>query len=345
MKIAITSTPFFGCPPPKYGGLELVCYDLACGLAELGHKVVLFAPNGSQIPPNGFLYETGEPLTTVNVDWLAAEEKMWNVYKDTLTDFEIVQSHDWFGFAYASKLANPKLKVCHTHHGGLNAEYWLKSKPPFKLNFIGVSNWMTRVYASQGMPSKFVYNGVDLDKYPYQEKKSDRLLFVGRLDSFKRPHIAIEVAKKMNLGLDIVGGSFVADVPYMNSIKQQCDGSQITLHLDATQEEKTKLYQNAKAVIFPSKMGEPFGLIVPEAGACGTAVIGSKDGAIPETIKEGVTGFVCDTVDEMIEAVKKVGSISPEACRKRTEENFSRQVMAKGYERLYKTIVFHGEEW
>lgn len=344
MKIALISTPFFGVPPEKYGGLELVVWDLACGLIELGHRVVVFAPKGSKIPPGGFVVETDEPLTTVGVDWLAAEEKMYAVYKDALKDFDIVHSHDWFGFAYASKKDNPGLRVCHTHHGGLNADWWLKTKPPFKLNFIAISDWMRRVYVSQGLEAKFVYNGIELAKYPFQEKKGDRLLFVGRLDSFKRPHIAIEVAKKAGLGLDIVGGSFVNDVPYMESVKAQCDGDQVKLHLDATQEEKTALYQNARAVIFPSKMGEPFGLIVPEAGACGTPVIGSRDGAISETILEGVTGFICDTTDEMVAAVNKAPLISPSACRQRVEQSFSRQTMAKDYEKLYSEIM-EGHEW
>ena len=344
LKIALISTPFFGVPPQKYGGLELIVWDLACGLTKLGHKVVVFAPKGSQIPPNGFVYETGEPINNVRVDWLKVEGDMAQVYGYKLKDFDIIHSHDWFGMSYAYKATNPSLKMCHTHHGHINPEWWCKTKPPFKLNFIGISKWMQAVYKSMGMESQYCYNGIELDKYPYQEKKGDRLLFVGRLDSFKRPHIAIEVAKKMSLGLDIVGGSFVNDIPYMESIKQQCDGVKIKLWLDATQEEKTKLYQNARAVIFPSKMGEPFGLIVPEANACGTPVIGSKDGAIPETIEEGVNGFICDTVEGMCYAAERTHIIKPENCRKRVEQHFSREAMAQNYEKLYK-LILDGKEW
>lgn len=344
MKIALTSTQFFGVPPPRYGGLELIVWDLANGLLKLGHKVVIFAPKGSQIPPDGFLYETGEPLGSVQVNWLQSEENMWKLYKDKLPDFDIVHGMNWFGFEYASKAENPNLHVTHTHHGGLNPEWWCKNKPAFKLNMISISRWMEAVYRSQGIESRFCYNGIELEKYPYQEKKGDRLLFVGRLDSFKRPHIAIEVARSAGLGLDVVGGSFVQDVQYMESIKRECDGSTIKLHLDATQEEKVYLYQNAKCVIFPSKMGEPFGLIVPEANACGTPVIGSRDGAIPETIENAANGFICDTVTEMVEAVRKVDMVSPKVCRKRVEDRFSRLAMAKGYERLY-TDIMEGREW
>jgi len=344
MNIALISSPFFTVPPSKYGGLEMIVWDLAHGLIKLGHKVVIFAPKGSQVPSNGFVYETGEPIDTVNVDWLKAEEDMWKVYKDKLKDFDIVHGHNWFGFEYAFKLENIKYKVLHTHHGHINQDWWCKTKPPYKLNFITLSKFMQAEAKTQGIESQYVYNGIDLNKYPYQENKGDRLLFVGRLDSLKRPHIAIEIAKKMNLGLDIVGGSFVNDLNYLNQIKQQCDGNQIKLYLNATQEEKVKLYQNAKCVIFPSKMGEPFGLIVPEGSACGTAIIGSRDGAIPETIENGINGFVCDTVDEMCFAVERINEIKPESCRKRVEQNFTLEIMTKNYERFYREAL-EGKEW
>lgn len=167
--------------------------------------------------------------------------------------------------------------------------------------------------------------------------------FVGRLDSFKRPHIAIEVAKQVGLGLDIVGGSFVNDIPYMEQVKQACDGKNIKLYLDASHTEKIALMQSAKAVIFPSLMGEPFGLITPEANACGTPVIGSRDGAIPEILQDGVSGFICDTVDEMVSAVKKIDSIRPEDCRKNAER-FSREISAVNYVEAYRNII-SGAEW
>ena len=346
LRIALISTPFFGVPPQKYGGLELIVWDLACGLIKLGHKVIIFAPKGSQIPKGGFIYETGEPLDTVNADWLKAEEDMFNRYIiNHLDGIQILHGHNWFGFEYLVKNKYPNIKVAHSHHGHINPDWWCKTKPPFKLNFITLSKFMQTEAKQQGIESQYVYNGIDLDKYPYQEKKGDRLLFVGRLDSFKRPHIAIEIAKKMNLGLDIVGGSFVADVNYMNQIKQQCDGSQIVLHLDATQEEKTRLYQNAKCVIFPSKMGEPFGLVGIESLACGTPVIASNDGGIPESIIDGKVGFICQNTEEMIEAFKKIDTIIPINCHKWVVENFSREIMAKNYETLYKRILQDGGEW
>lgn len=344
MDIALISSPMLSCPPKEYGGLELIVWNLANGLTELGHKVVLFAPKGSKTPKNGFLFETPPPQDKADADWLGAEKNMWTVYDPLLDDFDIICAHNWFGMEYASKVRKPDLKVCHVHHGGLSADWWNKSKPPFKLNFIAISDWMVTVYASQGVTARRCYNGINIEDYPFQKDKGDRLLFVGRLDSFKRPMIAIEVAKKLNMGLDIVGGSFVQDVNYMKQVKHACDGTQIKLHRDAPHEKKVELYQNAKAVLFPSKMGEPFGLIVPEANACGTPVIATPDGAIPEVLADGETGFLCNTIDEIHKAVKKADTIDPKACRKRVEENFTKEIMAKNYLEKYKEIIV-GNEW
>lgn len=345
LKIALLSTPFITVPPRNYGGLERVVADLAYSLAQAGQEVTVFAPDDSYVEGCKMAC-FGPALEKVQVDWLKAEGDAISMVASSLANdgHDIIHGCNWFGLEYALKAQKPELKVCHTHHGGLNMDYWGRSKPPWPLNLISLSSWMQRVYASQGFSSRPVYNGIPLEQYQFKAEKGDRLLFVGRLDSFKRPHIAIEVARKAGLGLDIVGGSFVHDTAYMETIKQACDGQQIQLHLDASHEEKIELYQNAKAVIFPSKMGEPFGLIVPEANACGTGVIASRDGAIPETIEEGVTGFICDSVDEMVEAMGKVDSIKPEACRQRVERLFSREVMAKNYVEAYKSIL-NGDEW
>jgi glycosyltransferase involved in cell wall biosynthesis len=196
------------------------------------------------------------------------------------------------------------------------------------------------------MPARFVYNGIDTARYAFKKEKGDRLLFVGRLSPVKRPHMAIEIARQLGMKLDIVGGSFVApqEVQYMEHIKSMCDGSQIVMHADASHEEKVELMQNARCLIFPSNMGEPFGLCPAEAMSCGTGVVCSSDGAIPEVVENEVTGYVCHSQDEMLAAVKKMGVIRPEDCRTRVERLFSRRVMAENYVQRYREIL-GGDEW
>lgn len=358
LKIGIISSPFLRTPPDTYGGLEQIVADLAYCLAKQGHEVTIFAADGSKVKGCKII-EFGPPTLKAQVNWLEEEKKAYLKIKHLLKDFDIIHGHTWFGFEYAYKAEVPQAKVCHTHHGALNLEWWKRSPPPFKLNFIAISNWMRKLYKAQGFNAKFVYNGINLKRYPFKKEKGERLLFVGRIDKFKQPHIAIEVAKKLNMGLDIVGGTFVQDPSYLEQIRKMCDGKQIKFYPDVPHRKKVELMQNAKCVLFPSAMGEPFGLVPVEAMACGTPVVALNDGAVEEVINEG--GIVCDVfnkqitpkgavyslkrnpVEALAEAIEKVSSISPFDCRMNAER-FSREKMTANYLNLYKQIL-NGEEW
>lgn len=342
LRIGMVSSPFFGVPPKGYSGLEMVVWDLCCALAKMGHEVTLFAPKGSQAPLNGKLVETGEPAQSVKVDWLKAERDNYEIIKNQLGGLDIIHGHGWFGFEYLAKTRNPQLKVCHTHHGGLSLDWWSRSKPPFKLNLIGISQWMQTVYRSQGFESRFVYNGVDLDKYVYHKRKGDRLMFLGRISRIKAPHTAIEVAKKAGIGLDVVGGtSFVDDPSYVEQVRSMCDGKQTVFVGEVDHETKLKYLQKAKALLVPSRFGEPFGLISVEAMAVGTPVIALNDGALSEVVKEG--GIMCNDSESMVYAVKQVGGILPKDCRTNAGR-FSRERMAENYLQKYYEVL-SGNEW
>ncbi len=343
MKVGLVSTQFFGVPPKGYSGLEMVVWDLACGLAKRGHQVTLFAPEGSQAPPGGQLIVTGPALSSVNADWLASETKAYEALQGHVNGLDIVHGHNWFGCEYLLKMADNSRKVCHTHHGHLNQEFWCRSKPPFKLNFIAISGFMADEYRSAGIASRAAYNGIDLEKYSFWPDKGGRLLFVGRLDKFKQPHVAIEVAKKAGLPIDIVGGTFVQDEAYLDQVRAMCDGKMVNLYENASHQVKAGLLELARALLFPSAMGEPFGLVAAEAMACGTPVIALNDGAISEVVDPSC-GFVVATADEMVEAINHLSEINPRACRDRVETYFSRDVMAARYEELYQDIL-RGEEW
>jgi glycosyltransferase involved in cell wall biosynthesis len=227
------------------------------------------------------------------------------------------------------------------------------------MNLIAISEFMAKTYTAQGFPAKHVYNGINLEAYPFKANHGDRLVYVGRFVSFKQPDVAVKVAQKLGLGLDLVGGA--VEQPYFDEkIKPYIDGENIRLHWKASHEEKVKILQNAKALLFPSFMAEPFGLVAVESMACGCPVVGLNDGAIEEVVKEG--GIVCnvfekkiveakgavynlkrDPVEAMVEAVKKIHSITSEDCR-RNAERFSRERCAENYECLYKEIL-EGNEW
>ena len=357
LKIALISTPFLTTPPRTYGGLEQIVADLGECLAKK-NDVTIFATDGSRVKGCEVVH-CGKATETTQVNWLQAERAMYEVYKNQLKDFDIVHGHNWFGFEYAVKAENPHLKVCHTHHGRIALEWWEKSKPPFKLNLIAISKWMQRIYKAQGFDCQYAYNGINLSKYPFQKEKSNYLIFVGRIDKFKQPHLAIDVAKALNIDLYIVGGTFVQDAQYLEHIRSMCDGIGIKFYPDAPHQVKVKLMQNAKCLLFPSAMGEPFGLVACESMATGTPVVAFNDGAIEEVVREG--GIICDVFDKqitskgavynikgnpleaLVQAVGKADSIKPEDCR-RNAERFSREAMGSAYEKLYRQIL-DGAEW
>jgi len=352
MKIGILATSFFGCPNPRYGGAERMSWNLACGLTARGHKVILYAPDNSQKPPNGFLFKTGPALDTVNVNWVEEEREDWNNIKHTFDDLDIIMGDAWFGFEYASKSENPSLNACHRHHGHLNYEFWGKSAPPFKLNMIAISKWMKHCFetgydgkAPMKIPSKVCYNGVAIEEYPYKENKGNRLLFLGRIDPVKGPHHAIDVAEKTKAPIDIVGAtSFVANEQYVLDIKARCQQSLYANFIgEVSHPAKLEFLQNAKALIACSSFGEPFGLHFVEALASGTPVISTRDGAAPEIVEHGESGFIANDVNEMVDLISLTETIMSTNCRKRATQ-FSQSVMARRMEELYN-LILEGQEW
>lgn len=221
-----------------------------------------------------------------------------------------------------------------------------------KPNLVAISKWMkdyTGMYFKQigyNVSCQHVHNGIDLDKYLFNPniKRTDRLLYVGRFSKFKQPHMAIQVAKRSNLPIDLVGGTFIDDINYLKEIESMCNGNNIAIYKDVGHDFKIKKMQEAKCLIFPSKMGEPLGLVAQEAMACGCPVIATRDGAIPEVVLHNETGFICDTEEQMVEAIKNIDKIDPLKCRKHVEDNFSRLKMAENYVRLYQRIL-NNDEW
>ena len=179
--------------------------------------------------------------------------------------------------------------------------------------------------------TEFVHNGVDLSEYPIKQQKDSYLLFLAKAKwRVKNLAGSIRIAKAAKLPLHVAGGR----APFWHR--------GVASHGTIDGEKKIRLIQNARALLFPIIWEEPFGIAVIEALACGTPVIATPRGALPEILTKNC-GVLGNSFEELVDGVEKAMFISPEACRARVEEAFSHYKMAEKYLFYYKKILSNGK--
>jgi glycosyltransferase involved in cell wall biosynthesis len=165
------------------------------------------------------------------------------------------------------------------------------------------------------------------------------LAFLGRISPEKRADRAIEIAKRAGVPLKLAAKVDKADESYFNEmIRPLLKGRGVEYIGEVNDSEKQAFLGGASALLFPIDWPEPFGLVQIEAIACGTPVIGWRRGSVPEIIEHGVTGFIVEGIDEAVDAVHNIGSLSREAVRKRFDERFTIERVAQDYVRVYESL-------
>jgi len=189
-----------------------------------------------------------------------------------------------------------------------------------------------------------IYNGVPIEKYEYAAKvASDApFVFLGRVERIKGAHTAIQIAKRTGRRLIIAGNhaDMGEDRDYFdNEILPHCDNTFIEYVGPVNDLQKKEILGKAAALLFPIEWEEPFGIVMAEALACGTPIIAFKRGSVPEVVQDNVTGFICQTVEEMARKAKDVHTLDRFRCRQTAEQRFSDQVITSDYENLYLSCV------
>ena len=186
-------------------------------------------------------------------------------------------------------------------------------------------------------------NALDLSVYPFRPERGDYLLFLGRMTADKGAHRAVTVAIESGVPLKLAGKC-------REPLEQQYFDEFVRPHLsdrieyvgEVTHGEKVELLQHARATLFPIEWDEPFGLVMIESMACGTPVIATRFGAVPEVIEDGVSGVIVDKWREMEFALDRAAAIDPHVQRRIVEERFSPQRMVDDYVRAYEATI---ERW
>jgi glycosyltransferase involved in cell wall biosynthesis len=343
VRIAQIAPLYESVPPEAYGGTERVIAGLCDGLTARGHEVVLFAADSSETaasleaygPPlrrrmtRGELADVGPHLHLRLLD---------DVYRQA-DQFDVVHSHvDVWTLPFTGRTQTPTVV---TLHGRLDLDQVRGVLPLYPdVAIVSISDAQRQPLAGDDVRwAATIYNGLDLASYASAGvERGEHLAFLGRICPEKRPDLAIEVAQRTGRALQIAAKVDPTDVEYHQTVVEPLlrDGIEFLGEIDETR--KAGFLAGAAATLFPSDWPEPFGLVMIESMAAGTPVIALRRGSVPEVVADGVSGFICDDVDDMVEAVSRLDEIDPERCR-RQAARFDVAAMCEGYERVYRSLV------
>jgi glycosyltransferase involved in cell wall biosynthesis len=337
LRIALTADPELPVPPVLYGGIERVIDMLARQLAARGHDVTLFAHRDSTWPGRivgwpGTSSGSGAD-TLLNASTLAR-----HVARDR---YDLVHSFSRVGYLLPIlPLGLPKLMTYQRQVNRRSIELGARLSRG-TLWFSAISRWMMRHVEDCGT-WRLVFNGVPLGTYDFQPQAAPGapLVFLGRIEEIKGPHLAIEVARRTGRPLVIAGNVAPEHRRWFEAeVLPHVDGGRVKYVGPVDDAGKNALLGSASALLMPILWDEPFGIVMAEAMACGTPVIGLSRGAVPEVVEHGVTGFVETDLDGLVAAVGRLTGIDRQACRRRVEHLFSDDAVAEAYLGVYEEMI------
>ncbi len=336
MRIAVIAPPWAPVPPAAYGGIEVVVDRLAVGFEKAGHEVLLYA--------------TGDSTCPVPRQWVLAEAErdrmgfavpelrhVMHAY-EAVQGFDIVHDHTVVGPLYAERY--PDLPVVTTIHGPFDDELCdIYERIGRRVPIIAISHAQGR--SAPNIPiAAVIHHGLDVEDFPFGSGEGGYCVFLGRMHPDKGAHRASDVAFKAGLPLIMAAkmrepwehAYHEANVqPYLNE--------NIRYVGEVGPEQKTELLANARCLLMPIRWNEPFGMVMIEALACGTPVLAFPEGAAPEIVEDGRTGFLCKDEDEMVEAIKRLDEIDRAECRAAVERSFSTERMVADHVELFERII------
>ena len=341
MKIAQLSPLWESVPPQLYGGTERIVSYLTEELVRQGHEVTLFASGDSKTAAHlRACCDRALRLhdnVMINRDAPNILMQEWALGAES-GHYDVVHSHlDFLSFPMSRRAHAP---VVTTLHGRLDLP---ELQPIFKeyseLPVVSISNAQRKPLPGANWAGT-VYHGIPKDLYSLHDRPGSYLAFLGRISPEKCPDHAIEVAKRVGMPLRIAAKVDAADHAYFKQkIERLLDHPLVEYVGEINDAEKNDFLGDAAALLCPYDWPEPFGLVLIEAMACGTPVLAYRQGSIPEVIDHGVTGYICDNIGEMAQAVAGLPLIDRKRCREVFEKRFTVERMAKDYLNLYESMM------
>lgn len=336
MRILVVSTVYNSTPPVGYGGIQRVVHSLVEALVELGHDVILMAPPRSHCSGRTVhvaAYDPERPWTAVKGQGdLLSEEPLYGAMREFLKDERVDVIHDWsFQNLFVQR---------HPEHTPFVVSTCIPPAPGFaRDNLVASSAAHARLI---GGSTRYAHYGLPLRSWRAQTRKTRPAIHVAKIARFKAQHLAILAAMRARRQLVVAGN--VEDRRYYNLVVRPLLWAARNVSYVGEIHGTQEALLTAAALVQTPRWFDCFPLVVLEALASATPVIAFAEGGLPEQVKHGETGFLCNDVAGLADAMRRLDTIDPRACRADAEQRFSSQAMARAYGELY-TRVLDGERW
>ena len=341
MKIAVVAGPQVPVPPLKYGGTERVIGHLIDGLRELGHEPILIGPADStvdcQIIPTVekalWFPRRKQDVAAYQKQLKAALKKTEQVVDSIKNDVDIIHSHgvDMLPFKQYPNVT--------TLHGPVTFElipYYLRR---LQLPYICISENQTKVLPSLNVAG-VVYNGLNPEEFPFVKKPEKYVVFIGRFDREKNPHLAIQLAISLGIKIKLAGKiDHLGDGYFEEEIEPHLDNPLVEYLGELGFDEKIELLSHALCNFHPTGFREPFGLTVLEAAYCGTPTLAISRGSMPELIIDGKTGVLVEDFEEGYMAFERAKKLKRREVVDHARKTFNYRNMAVGYVDVYEKVM------
>lgn len=321
-------------PPRHYGPWEQFASHLTEGLVDRGVDVTLFATADSRTrarlvgtAPTGYAEDP------------ELDAKVWEALHiaavfERAGEFDVIHNgFDFLPLTYSRLVATPVVTTIH----GFSSERIV----PVYERYDDVGHYVAISDADRHPRLTYaatIHHGIDLRELALGAGQGGYLAYLGRIHPDKGTVEAIDAAERAGMPLHIAG--IVQDRDYFDRlVAPRVDGERVRYLGSVGPEERSELLGGALALLHLVRFEEPFGYSVVEAMACGTPVIATSRGSMPEIVEPGVNGFLVASCDEAVTAVRACGGLDRAAVRATVEGRFDVGRMVDDYLRLYEAIV------
>ncbi len=341
MRILFTVDPEIPVPPKLYGGIERIVDGLIQELRHRGHEVGLLANPASECSVDFFVGWKGN-----------RSQRRADTVRNTLALLRAVDKfrpnlvHSFARLMYLFPLLPRRIsKIMSYQRGAGGKQIRIASKLGGRsVEFTGCSEYIAQMGRPWGSHWTAIPNFVDTDFFRFQPQVPEDapLVFLSRIERIKGAHTAITLARKTGRRLILAGNRVThaeGESYWKREIEPFLNKDRIEYVGPVNNEQKNDLLGSAAAMVVPIEWNEPFGIVFPEALACGTPIISCPRGALPEIVNDGKHGFLVRSLEEGLDAVHRLSEIKRSDCRSRAEERFSRKVVVGQYEALYTNLL------